>query len=50
MPVKDSGIKVPISITASNRTELIKEKDVRGSVGLTLDLDTLMSFVSGLRP
>ena len=50
VPVKDSGMKVPISITASNRTELIKEKDVRGSIGLTLDLDTLMSFVSGLRP
>jgi predicted thioesterase len=50
IPVKDSGMKVPISITTSNRTELIKEKDVRGSIGLTLDLDTLMSFVSGARP
>jgi len=50
IPVKDSGMKVPISITASNRTELIKEKDVRGSIGVTFDLDTLMSFVSGQRP
>jgi hypothetical protein len=50
IPMKDSGMKVPISITASNRTELIKEEDVRGSIGLTLDLDTLMSFVAGLSP
>jgi hypothetical protein len=43
-------MKVPISITTSNRTELIKETDVRGSIGLTWNLDTLMSFVSGARP
>lgn len=42
IPVKDSGIKVPLSITASNRTELIKEKDVRASFGLTFDLDSLV--------
>jgi hypothetical protein len=33
------NVKVPFSVTWSNRTELIKEKDVRGQVGLTLDLD-----------
>ena len=43
IPVKDSGIKVPLSITASNRTELIKEKDVRASFGVTFDLDALAS-------
>ena len=42
IPVKNSGIKVPLSITASNRTELIKEKDVRASFGVTLDLDSLV--------
>jgi hypothetical protein len=46
IPMK-SGMKVPISVTASNRTELIKEKDVRGSIGLTLDLDTLMQLLPG---
>jgi hypothetical protein len=42
VPVKDSGVKVPLSITASNRTELIKEKDVRASFGITFDLDALV--------
>ena len=42
VPVKDSGVKIPLSITASNRTELIKEKDVRASFGVTLDLDALV--------
>jgi hypothetical protein len=42
VPVKDSGVKVPLSITASNRTELIKEKDVRASFGITFDLDMLV--------
>jgi len=47
IPLKDSGVKVPLSVTASNRTELINEKDVRGSIGFTLDLDTLMSALTG---
>ena len=34
-------VKVPFSVTWSNRSELIKEKDVRGQVGMTLDLDGL---------
>jgi hypothetical protein len=49
IPLKDSGVKVPLSVTASNRTELINEKDVRGSIGLTLDLDTFMSVLTGPR-
>jgi hypothetical protein len=36
-----SVVKIPISITWSNRTELINEKDIRGQVGLTLDLDSV---------
>jgi hypothetical protein len=43
VPVKNSGVKVPISLTVSNRTELVKEKDVRGSIGVTLDLDSIFS-------
>ena len=42
IPVKGSGVKIPLSITASNRTELIKEKDVRASFGVTFDLDPLI--------
>jgi hypothetical protein len=47
IPVKGSGVKIPLSITASNRTELIKEKDVRASFGVTFDLDPL---IGGLFP
>lgn len=36
-----NAVKVPISVTWSNRTELIKERDVRGQIGLTLDLDAV---------
>jgi hypothetical protein len=43
VPVKDSGVKIPLSITASNRTELIDEKDVRASFGITFNLDALLS-------
>jgi hypothetical protein len=43
IPVGDSGVSIPISFTASNRTELIKEKDTRGNVGITLDLDKLLT-------
>jgi hypothetical protein len=40
IPVSDT-VKVPISVTWSNRSELIQERDVRGQVGLTLDIDSL---------
>jgi hypothetical protein len=46
VPIKGSGIKVPLSITASNRTELIKEMDVRASFGITFDLDTFVAALS----
>ena len=34
-------MRVPISVTWSNRTELIKEEDLRGQIGLTFDLDNV---------
>jgi hypothetical protein len=34
-------VKIPFSVSFSNRTELINEKDVRGQVGMTFDLDSL---------
>ena len=43
IPTGDSGVKIPISLTVANRTELIKEKDVRGTIGVTFDLDSLFS-------
>ncbi len=47
VPVKGAGVKIPLSITVSNRTELIKEKDVRASFGITFDLDTWLTALSG---
>ena len=43
VPVKDSGVKIPISFTYASRTELVKENDVRGNIGITFDLDTLFA-------
>ncbi len=42
IPTK-SGISIPISLTWASRTELIKESDVRGSIGITFDLDKLFA-------
>ncbi|MGH9383467.1 MAG: hypothetical protein ACRD2N_04170, partial [Vicinamibacterales bacterium] len=44
LPVKGSGVKVPLSISFANRTELLKEKTIRGHVGLTFDLDVLSAL------
>ncbi|MEQ1907843.1 MAG: hypothetical protein ABMA15_03425 [Vicinamibacterales bacterium] len=44
-PVKGAGVKIPFSISASNRTELIQEKTVRAHIGLTLDFDALAGGV-----
>jgi len=43
IPIKSLGIKFPISLTFANRTELIKEKEVRGNIGFTLNWDILFS-------
>jgi len=43
VPIRGLGVKFPISVTFSNRTELIKEKTVRGNFGFTFNWDTLLS-------
>ena len=40
LPVNDT-VKIPLSVTWANRTELIQEDDVRGQIGLSLDIDSL---------
>ncbi len=45
IPVKNTGVKIPISFTVANRTELIKERDVRGNIGVTFDFDTIASIL-----
>ena len=45
IPVRGSGVKIPVSVSFANRTELIREKTVRAHFGLTFDLDVLASVV-----
>jgi hypothetical protein len=40
VPTANAAVKIPLSFTYANRTELVKESDVRGQIGITLDLDT----------
>lgn len=40
-PAAKNGIRIPLSFTYSNRTELIKESEVRAQVGISFNLDTL---------
>ena len=40
IPVKGTGVKIPISFTVANRSDLIQERTVRGQVGMTLNLDS----------
>jgi hypothetical protein len=43
LPTANAALRVPISFTYSNRTDLIKESDVRGQVGVSLNLDSLFA-------
>ena len=43
IPIKGLGIKFPISVSFANRTDLIKEKEVRANFGFTFDLDTIFA-------
>jgi len=43
IPIGQSGIKMPFSITFANRTELVRERETRGNFGFTFDLDTLFA-------
>ena len=38
-----SGVQVPISITYSNRTDLVKESTVQGDIGITFDYSKLVA-------
>ena len=41
LPVKSGVVKVPISFTWANRTELIDKAEKRGQIGLTVDMDSI---------
>jgi hypothetical protein len=41
--IRNSGISIPLALTFSNRTDLIKASEVRGNFGVTCDLDSLFA-------
>lgn len=40
-PAANNTMRIPLSFTYSNRTELIKESEVRGQIGISFNLDAL---------
>jgi hypothetical protein len=43
-----AGVNIPISVSVANRTEFVKEKEVKGKFGFTFDLSkTLKAFRDG---
>jgi hypothetical protein len=40
-PTANNSIRIPVSFTYSNRTELITESDVRGQIGISFNLGSL---------
>jgi len=43
VPMPGTGLQLPLSFTFANRTELVKEKEVRGNFGFTLNFDSILS-------
>ncbi|HEX8459605.1 MAG TPA: hypothetical protein VF656_20090 [Pyrinomonadaceae bacterium] len=43
IPIRSLGIHFPISFTFANRTEFVKEKEVRGNFGFTFNLDSILA-------
>jgi hypothetical protein len=42
-PTANNSVRIPLSFTFSNRTELIKESEVRGQIGVSFNLDSLFA-------
>ncbi len=42
-PVKGAGISIPLSLTTANRTELVKQSTVRGTIGIAFNLDAIFA-------
>lgn len=43
IPLKGAGVRLPVSFSTSNRTELIREKEVRANFGITFDFDAIFA-------
>lgn len=50
IPLGDSGLKIPLSFTFANRTELIKEREVRANFGITIDFDAFFARLKSFSP
>jgi hypothetical protein len=44
LPMSNSGVKLPLSVSISNRTELLNEKQVRANLGFTFNFDAVASL------
>jgi hypothetical protein len=43
IPIRGTAMKIPLSISFANRTELIQEREIRGNFGVTFDLDSILA-------
>jgi hypothetical protein len=43
VPIRALAIRIPVSVTWANRSELVKETFVRGQVGVTFDFDGIVA-------
>lgn len=43
IPIPKTAFKIPISVSFANRTELIKEREVRANFGFTFDIDSILA-------
>ncbi len=43
IPTNGTGMKIPLSLTVANRSDLVNEKIVRANVGVSYDLDSLLA-------
>jgi hypothetical protein len=50
IPIGDTGLKIPISFTFANRTDLIKEREVRANFGITIDFDAILAKLKSFNP
>jgi hypothetical protein len=41
--MKSSGVKIPVGVTWSNRTDVTKGNNVRGQIGVSYDFDSLLA-------
>jgi hypothetical protein len=45
LPMSNSGVKLPLSVSWSNRTELLDEAQVRANIGFTFNFDAVASLL-----